>query len=253
MGRQRLELAGAFNFRDVAGFSMEPGLRMRRGRVFRSDALHRLTPDDVVRLEELGIGRVFDLRSTAELDMDGLGPFASAAGRHVHVPLVEVSLSPFDPLIDWSRIDLQSRYVEMLREGAVSIRAILSELAGPAPQATVVHCTGGKDRTGVVVAVLLRALGVADDEIVADYAISEVYLRALTESYRSELEQSAIGVEAVAYLTSSPPERMRFLLSEMDRIWGSTTGYLEWIGVDRALVERLCVNLLAPEPLEGSF
>jgi protein-tyrosine phosphatase len=195
-------------------------------------------------MERLGIRRVFDLRSDAELARDGIGEFAGRVAEHVHVPLVRVSLSPFDPDIDWKTVNLRDRYLEMLEEGGNAVRAIFSALAGAAAGAVVFHCSGGKDRTGVVAALVLRALGVADTAIVEDYALSEANLAEAVREYREHLQQAGLDSAAIAYLTSSPPERMRYTLAELDRRWGSTQEYLRWIGVDEDAVASLRRNLL---------
>jgi protein-tyrosine phosphatase len=236
MNDRRVELQGAFNFRDLGGIGTADGATVARGQVYRSDALHRLTPGDALVLERIGIGRVFDLRSASELRKDGVGDFCR--NRHVHVPLVEETLSAFDPDIDWSRIDLGMRYLEMLSVGGHAIRALV-EAAADGSGPIVFHCTAGKDRTGVVAAVLLRALGVADETIVADYALSEVYMRAALDGYRRELLARRFAPDVVAYLSSSPPERMRATLRELDRRWGSTAAYLETIGVGGESIARL--------------
>jgi protein-tyrosine phosphatase len=240
MHGRRIDLQGAFNFRDLGGLGAGEAL-VTTARVYRSDALHRLTPRDLAVLEPLGIGRVFDLRSPAEVARDGIGEFA--AGRHVHVPLVEQTLNPFDPAIDWAQIDLRERYLEMLAVGGAAIRTVLEAAADDAG-AIVFHCTGGKDRTGVVAAVLLRALGVDDDAIVEDYALSERYLRSALDAHRRDLLAKRFAPDVVAYLTSSPPERMRVMLRELDRRWGSTGAYLASIGAGEELIARLKACLL---------
>jgi protein-tyrosine phosphatase len=239
------KLTGAANFRDLGGHATRSGRWVARGRAFRSDGLQRITAADVAVLEGLQIDRVFDLRTEGEVERDGIGSFASVGDRHVHVPLVAVTLSPFDPDLDWSQIDLQDRYLQMLREGGSAIARIFVALAEPGARPLVFHCTGGKDRTGVVAALILRALGVADDAIVDDYAVSQRRLAGLTDAYRDELLARGLDQAAIAYLTSSPPARMRRTLAELDRLWGSTETYLEAIGVDSAVVDALRSNLLA--------
>ncbi|TFH24691.1 MAG: tyrosine-protein phosphatase [Myxococcales bacterium] len=238
-----IALEGAVNFRDLGGHPTLGGRRVVRGRAYRADALHRLGATDAPVLDPLGIEIVFDLRSRTELENDGVGEFVSAR-RHVHVPLVQVSLSPFDAELDWLQMNLQERYVEMLQQGGGTICRVVEWLAEPGAGACVFHCTGGKDRTGVVAAVILRALGVPDEEVVADYAVSERHLRTILQSYRGELESRGLDDEAIAYLTSSPPERMRHTLAELDRRWGSTLGYLESIGVGCATVDAMRRSLL---------
>jgi protein-tyrosine phosphatase len=238
---RRVVLQGAWNVRDLGGLVTASGEGVARGRVYRSDGLHRLTSADRSVLEQLRIMSVFDLRSDAELARDGIGAFARE--RHTHVPLVAVSLSPYDPEIDWARVNLRERYVEMLTVGHSAIRAVLEAVAkGETP--LLFHCSGGKDRTGVVAAVLLRVLGVPDTTIVEDYALSEGYLRAALAGYRDELQRRRLAPDVIGYLTSSPPDRMRFTLRELDRRWGSTLGYLRWIGVDDDTVDHLRAGLL---------
>jgi protein-tyrosine phosphatase len=228
---RRILLENAFNFRDVGGVAVEHGGRVRRGWVYRSDGLHRIGAADVEILARLGITDVFDLRSDSELARDGVGPFAGEHARHHHVPLVKRSLSPFDPDIDWRTVNLRDRYVEMLEEGGPSIRTIFDALAESGGAPIVFHCSGGKDRTGVVAALLQRTLGVSDEVVVDDYSSSESHLRAATTDLRAGLDGLGLDETAIAYLTSSPPERMRYTLAELDRRWGSTARYLRSIGV----------------------
>lgn len=244
MDLRRVVLSAAFNVRDLGGLSAGEGRQVRRGRAYRADALHRLTGPDCAVMAALGIRKVFDLRSNAELARDGIGDFAGREAEHVHVPLVRVSLSPFDPEIDWRRVNLRDRYLEMLEEGGAAIRAIFTALAHDADGAVVFHCSGGKDRTGVVAALVLRALGVPEGTIVDDYSQSEKNLKGPVREYRSHLENAGLDDAAIAYLTSSPPERMSYTLEELDRRWGSTQGYLRWIGVPDDTVESLRRNLL---------
>jgi protein-tyrosine phosphatase len=241
---RRVPLATAFNVRDLGGLGAAPGARVRRGLVFRADALHRVGPADVAVLTSLGIRRVFDLRSVAELARDGVGEFVGRIAEHVHIPLVKVSLSPFDPDIDWKTVNLRDRYLDMLEEGATAIRTIFCALAETASTPVVFHCSGGKDRTGVVAALVLRALGVCDDTIVEDYALSEANLAVAVQGYREHLEEVGLDSAAIAYLTSSPPDRMRYTLAALDRRWGSCEDYLRSIGVDSAALDSIRRNLL---------
>jgi protein-tyrosine phosphatase len=240
----RIPLEGAYNFRDLGGLVALDGRTTAPGLVFRSDRLTRLTPADAARLEALGIGRVFDLRSDLELAEHGAGEFSEAGGRHRHRPLVKVSLSLTDARIDWAKVDLQHRYLEMLHEGAPVIREILEHLAASEAPPTVFHCTGGKDRTGVVAAVLLRALGVDDEVIVADYAISEKYLEPFVEASRAQMESEGYDPAIVLYLCGSPAERMRKMLQDLDERWKGVEGYLEWIGLRAERAESLRRRLL---------
>jgi protein-tyrosine phosphatase len=244
-GSTHIPLQGAYNFRDLGGLPARQGQHIAPRKVFRSDRLTRLTDADNQRLESFGIGRVFDLRSDLELSQDGPGDFSAARDRHRHVPLVRVSLSITDARIDWTKVDLQNRYLEMLEEGGPVIREVLEHVAGDGAAATVFHCTGGKDRTGVLAAVLLRTLGVDDEVIVEDYAVSETYLAPFVEASREMMEREGFDPQIVLYLCGSPAPRMRKMLSDMDARWGSAEAYLAWAGMGEASIELLRRRLLA--------
>lgn len=245
MTSTRIPLEGAYNFRDLGGLRGREGLTIPARKVFRSDRLTGLSKRDTDTLESLGIVRVFDLRSDLELSEHGPGDFAGANDRHRHRPLVRVSLSLTDSRIDWTKVDLGSRYLEMLDEGSAVIREVLEHIAADGGGGTLFHCTGGKDRTGVLAAVLLRTLGVDDETIVADYAISETYLAPFVDASREMMEREGIDPQIVFYLCGSPAERMRKMLVDMDARWGSVEGYLEWARVSEDTVAALRSVLLA--------
>ena len=242
---KHIPLDGAYNFRDLGGLEGREGRRIPPRKVFRSDRLTRLTEADNAVLESFGIERVFDLRSDLELAQDGAGTYSAVRGRHRHVPLVRVSLSITDARIDWTRVDLQNRYLEMLDEGAPVIREVLEHLATDDQAATVFHCTGGKDRTGVLAAVLLRTLGVDDETIIGDYAISETYLAPFVEASRAMMESEGFDPQIVLYLCGSPAGRMRKMLADMDARWGSVEDYLDWTGMDEGAIASLRRRLLS--------
>ncbi len=244
MSDRHVLLANAFNFRDVGGVPCSCAGHVRRGRVYRSDGLHRLTAEDARILGELGIRDIFDLRSSAELERDGVGRAVAELARHHHVPLVKRSLSPFDPDIDWRTINLRDRNIEMLEEGGPAIRANFTAIAEQGASPIVFHCSGGKDRTGVVAALVQRILGVCDDVIVDDYSVSERNLHAAVTDLRSRLDSLDLDAAAIAYLTSSPPDRMRYTLAELDRRWGSTARYLDSIAVGGEVVARVRDTLI---------
>lgn len=230
MADREIKLTTAFNFRDLGGLAVAGGGITRSGRVYRSDALHRIEGPDLEVLGALDLRAVFDLRSAAELDTDGLGGFVGRRVPHHHAPMMAVALNPYDQTVDWRGIDLEERYVSMLEEGASAIRSVLDAVADPEPGAVVFHCSAGKDRTGVLAAVLLSAVGVDEDAVVADYELSQANIAEVIKGYRDEMKAAGLDDDAIAYLVSSPPERMRATLAQLRRRWGSIEGYLDGIG-----------------------
>jgi protein-tyrosine phosphatase len=241
---QRLiDLEGCLNFRDLGGYPTADGRRVRWRRLFRSDALHGLTAADVRRLrDELGIGEVIDLRSSAELRADGRGILeAEPIGFH-HVPLFDGDTRGREvPLEVTSLAERYFLLAEIAREAIAAVMRILAHSRG----AAVYHCAAGKDRTGVVSAVILGALGVKDEIIVADYAASQENLEAIVarlmaaEGYRAMLE--ALPPDTL----HAQPETMVELLDRVRQRYGSMRGYLAaasvsdetLLALERALLE----------------
>ncbi len=234
-----IELKTAYNIRDLGGFPTRAGGTTRYGRAIRSDGLHRVDDGDAALLEALELRVVFDLRSGAELDSDGLGAYVGSRVAHRHTPMMAVTLNPYDDSVDWRGIDLEERYVAMLDEGRDAVRAVLEAIAAPGPGAVLFHCSAGKDRTGVLAAVLLCAVGVDEDAIVTDYARSQGNIAQVIEGYREQMREAGLDSDAIDYLISSPPQRMRYTLAKLRERWGSVEGYLEDIGFDGSAVAQL--------------
>lgn len=244
---QRLiKLEGCLNFRDLGGYTTADGRRVRWRRLFRSDGLHPVTAADVRRLrDELRIGAIIDLRSSAELRIDGRGLLAHEPIGFHHLPLFDGAASATDREAA-AAINLADRYfllAEYAKEAIARVVTVIAESESPA----VYHCAAGKDRTGVISAVLLGALGVRDELIIADYAATQDNLDAIvarlmaTEGYRTMLE-------------ALPPDTLHAegatmidLLTRIRERYGSMAAYLSSAGVAPATVESLQRSLLEPD------
>ena len=240
--QRHVELEGCHNFRDLGGYPTREGARLRWRVLFRSDALHLLTPKDVSHLTgELGIGHVVDLRSSGEIAIDGRGRLAAEALRIHHLPLFDGAGAVSADLGD--RISLSDRYFLMTEHAKGPLARVLETLAD-AEAPAVYHCAAGKDRTGVVSAVLLGLLGVADEIIVADYAATQQNLDAIiarlmaSEGYQSMLENLPPDT------LHAEPATMIALLERVRAKYGSMRGYVHAIGVSDAVVARLERRLL---------
>jgi protein-tyrosine phosphatase len=189
---RRIDLDGCHNFRDLGGYAAAGGRSLRWRVLFRSDGLQHLTERDVTRVrDDLGIRHVVDLRSTVEIRSDGRGLLEDDAFRFHHVPLFDGVVAP--PPETAQEMTLADRYfllAEMAQEAIARVITTLAESPAPA----VYHCAAGKDRTGVISAILLGMLGVPDGIIVADYAATQENLDAIidrlmaTEGYQEMLE-----------------------------------------------------------------
>lgn len=243
---RRIMLEGSFNFRDLGGYQTIDGYALRWRRLFRSDALQRLTTSDLAILSEIGLRTVIDLRANHEIEDGGLGALhALETTLHRHVPFTEKVAT--DAELSALR-DLGKVYIDMLDRAPGCIRDVFSILADDDHYPAVIHCAAGKDRTGMTIAILLRALGVPDEQILADYALTGGYLAAHIAQIQAA---GAPGMFDQTRLEQIPPE---LLLSEpatlaaalnvLDQRFGSIAGYLEHAGVDAATVDQVRRQLL---------
>jgi protein-tyrosine phosphatase len=182
-GMAWIELDGAVNVRDLGGLPTHSDGQTVSGRLLRGDNLQELSADDVARLVgDIGLTTVVDLRSTAELRAEGPAPLqAMDSVRHVHLPVLPEQGSATDMVAgalltrddaDRSRYPadpVTGHYLGYLEDRPDQVVAAVRTIAGSAGP-VLVHCAAGKDRTGVVVALALSAVGVRPEAIVADYA-----------------------------------------------------------------------------------
>jgi protein tyrosine/serine phosphatase len=232
-----------FNFRDLGGYATVDGRRVRWGSVFRSDSLHRLTDADLEMASGLGLQTVIDLRSTAELER---GRFARAdAMAFHHLPFFEADSLPFKPL---ERHDPEPApgvdYLTMAKNARGAIAGALQVIA-ECEYAVVFHCAAGKDRTGIVAALLLSSVGVPDESIVADYHLSERALEptlAWAEANAPEIADEMATLPPWA-LRAPMPVIQAFLDILRER-HGSIDAYLNDAGVEPDVLDALRARLL---------
>jgi protein tyrosine/serine phosphatase len=249
-----VRLDGTTNTRDLGGLPTIDGGRTAPGRVLRSDNLQTLSDDDVRRLvEEIGVREVIDLRTTAEILLEGRGPLRAVPqvvhrhfsllperGHHTDVFAVEED-EPVDLPEAWGESVLPPQaaehdqteppavrsYLGYLGDRADAVVHALRALAAPGPGAAIVHCAAGKDRTGVVVALALAVAGVGHEEIVRDYAMTADVIDALV----GKLAASPTYAEDMARrdVASHTPraDTMDRVLTLLDERFGGPLGWLD--------------------------
>jgi protein-tyrosine phosphatase len=233
--RRRIELAGLLNFRDVGGYPVAGGGSVRWRTLFRSDALHRLDSAGVAAVTGLGLRTVVDLRTQLEADY---AP-SPVCGRVTHIPVLTGGDFQGVPL------DLGGLYRYFVDECGGQIAAAIAELCGDDALPALVHCSAGKDRTGVVIALILAVLGVPDELIAADYALSGLYLDPDETPAIGQLSASTgLGEELTRALLSSPPELILEILDRVRAVTGSVDGYLLAHGLAGSGLARLRAALI---------
>ncbi len=230
-----------FNFRDLGGYQTVDGRVVRWRTLFRADGVHRLTIDDIA---PLGVRTVLDLRTPTELDERGRFTHDSV-GYH-HLPILENTWDrdALNVEIDAAEF-LAARYLEMLDEGGDSIGRALHILADPTSLPLVFHCAAGKDRTGVVAAIVLDVLGVRDDDIADDYSLSRLGMdrfRAwVIETYPQAAD--AMSDQPHAFL-DAPADAMHLFLAGLRERHGSVEEYVTSLGVSGDVLDAVRENLL---------
>ena len=248
-----VRLDGTTNMRDLGGLPTVDGGRTVSGRVLRSDNLQTLTSEDVrVLVEEIGLREVVDLRTTAEILLEGRGPlrevpevvhrhFSLLPERGLHTDVFAVEEDELPELPEgWLESILPRStpehaqdeppavrsYLEYLHDRGEAVVGAVRAIAEADSGASVVHCAAGKDRTGVVVALCLAVAGVPNEEIVADYAMTAEIIDALvaklaaSPTYAEDMERRDVGRH------TPRAETMERVLALLDETYGGPAGWL---------------------------
>ena len=245
-----ISFEGCLNFRDLGGYATRDGRVVRWRRLFRSDSLHRMSAADVSRLlDELGVVTVVDLRTRTERERGGPVPAeSSGATRSLHVPMVdELFADPNErPRATTRLTDMGEGYAAMLGLAGEQVATVLRLLAEPDVYPAVFFCAAGKDRTGVLAAIVLAVLGVDDADIVADYALTDSVARAILDRASRELPlYEDLWKSLPPDARGAPARVMRSMLAAIERQHGSILAFVEALGVGPDVVERLRDRLLS--------
>jgi rhodanese-related sulfurtransferase len=242
-----IALDGAFNFRDLGGYRGSEGKVTRWGTLFRSDTLHELSPTDVGTLRTMGLATVIDLRTPRELARTGRGPLGPEPIRYQNLSVIREGAgreAEGEAMASPDGDDLSERYLWYLEVGGQALGEALTILGEPANYPLVFHCAAGKDRTGVLAALVLDLLGVEPEVIVDDYLITAGRMELILARYRSD---PAFGVR----MAQAPPSRfgvegttMERFLDVLHQRLGGAEAWASTVGVPPASIERMRSVLL---------
>jgi protein-tyrosine phosphatase len=238
---------GCLNTRDLGGHPTEDGRTTRFGAVVRADSIRQLTDAGWEALLDYGVSRIVDLRFHSELALDEPRDLAVEV---VHVPLLPELDDPewgeIDPIGDAQPDALGSTravYLEFLERRRPLFGEAVEAVALAPEGAVVVHCFGGKDRTGLVVALLLRLAGVDLETIGADYALSGQNLREMTAAWVAKAEDDVERERRIRF-GATPAEAMVGVLEELERRYGSVRGYLGAAVLSTETIDAAAARLL---------
>jgi protein-tyrosine phosphatase len=236
---------GLLNVRDLGGHPTEDGGETQFGRIVRADTVRRLSDEGWRALLDYGIRTIVDLRTDNELKTD---PPAEVPLEAVHVPFLEEDEQVFAEVE--TAAEMASDYAAATRDVYLiflerfprNVAAAIAAVVDAREGGVVVHCMGGKDRTGLATAFLLRMAGVPIDDIAADYALSEERLRPRHELWLAEAETEAER-ERLRRIYATPAAAMVGVLEEVERRYGSVERYLHAGGASEDIGERVRARL----------
>ncbi len=226
------------NVRDLGGLPTAGGGRIRERALIRADSLTRLTDEGVAQVKAAGVRRIVDLRN---IDEAVSHPFAGELDLYLLAPLIDPAREP--DRNKTAERTLGDIYCSSLQRNARSIVEGVVAIADAPEGLVLVHCAVGKDRTGMIVALVLSVAGVADDVIAEDYAYSHHGLQAEHEEFLATLTDEALRRKASERM-SARPQTMAQLLSFVREQWGDAAGYLRAHGVTDEQIERLRARLV---------
>lgn len=255
-----IELENAVNVRDVGGLPADGGSQTRQRQLVRSDNLQDLSPADVTRLvDEIGVTTVVDLRSANEVESEGPGPLKALTSiEHVHLSLLPEAGAMTDVAKDALAVNRARAikrdpddvagafYIGYLEDRPDSVVNALRTIAA-APGAALVHCAAGKDRTGVVIAMALSAVGVPREQVIADYVATGERIEQILDRLRSSPTYAADIDNIPAHEHDPRPEIMSRFLTHLDNNHGGPIAWLAEQGFDEHDVDRLRAKLLETE------
>ncbi len=259
----RNALHGQPNFRDLGGYKTSDGRRVKRGLVFRSGELPRLTDEDVTKLERLGIRTVANFLTEAEIEARGEDRLPEGV-ETVSLPIaggddnLAATILEAHQKADFSQVPVEINpdiHRQLIRDAKKEYSALLKTIADPAKRPIVFHCSHGVHRTGTAAAILLSALGVPWETVRRDYLLSNDCRKEEIERRLAELRNQAAKNRGVSPEDVDMTNANAFYILQGDYVdasldeavkrYGSMESYIrDGLGVSDKEVERLRRALL---------
>ncbi|TDC00638.1 tyrosine-protein phosphatase [Nonomuraea longispora] len=234
------------NFRDVGGYFTKDGRVVRWRRLYRADSLGWLAGDDLTTFRDLGVRSVIDLRHAFEVEKNGRVPETDGL-LYQNLPIEGRRWNTATTYHEEIGIEryLADRYLEVTDDGVANLRIALETIARADNAPVVIHCAAGKDRTGVLAALVLSLAGVSEDDIVADYALTGL----ATDRFRADRSRRNPGDSTWPGFGMAPAEAMRLFLTDLTHRHGSVEAYTgQVLGIAQDTVDELRDHFLTEAP-----
>ncbi len=246
---RQIDFAAILAFRDLGGYLASEGRTIAWRRIFRSGELRRMTQEDLIRFaEELKIAAVVDLRNAREgLEQQQEIKLLKDAGvKYFYVPFNTGGDRNKERELYQNFSNMGEIYLDRISAPELGLRIIeaLDIIADPANYPLVFHCVAGKDRSGLLAAILLSTLGVTDRDIIEDYTLTGPYMQRLYERLNNDPRTAEEVLKLPAYTWEADPQSIAFFLAGMRLAYGSARKYLSAQGATASLFDRLEQALL---------
>lgn len=235
------------NCRDLGGYRTRDGRCVARRRLFRSGCLHNMFGPDIARFGKIGLTSVLDLRTPREPDRRMEVDILDGAGvRYYNVPFVTGNSRERELMVYDDFLNMGEEYLYRIRHETFGRHVVeaLEIIAEKDNLPLLFHCFAGKDRTGILAAILLGTLDVADEDIIEDYTLTAPHMEALYHRMKNDPATPQDIMALPGYAWEASAESMALFLESIRREYGSIAGYLAAQGADMSLVQRLKNALL---------
>ncbi|MEM7100528.1 MAG: tyrosine-protein phosphatase [Pseudomonadota bacterium] len=237
---RHIPFEGCFNFRDIGGYVGQDGRHVRWGKYYRAGRQDRMTDADLVKVGALGVRAQIDLRKHEEIADQTQGPLEQLGARYHHLPVIpDGRTDELNRLVGDVGIS-GKRYLGYLEFGPQTWLDLFDIFADAEAHPIVIHCTAGKDRTGVSTAFLLSVLGVHRSVIEADYVLTNRDVARQVDFVENHLGlPEGMDRETMMHHAGVPEDAMSDFLDGLEERWGSAVAYLSHIGVTDAQMEKV--------------
>ena len=242
-----LPLVGASNFRDLGGYPITSGGFTCWGKLFRSDTLHELTEGDVTFLREMGLRSVIDLRTAAEVDLSGRGLLGAGRTDYMHLSVIDEDGGEARGIPAPMDESLANRYLWYLEIGREALRHALTVIGDASMHPLVFHCAAGKDRTGVLAALILDIVGVDRQAIIDDYVLTSGSMEAILARLLRNRTEAGMVYDIPASALTVEAATMESFLDGVDQRYGGGRQWALAAGVPYDSVEALSMFLVSTE------
>lgn len=237
-----LPLAGTLNTRDLGGLPTADGRVTRTGRFLRSDGPLHLTQADLETLAALPLTTVVDLRQGHELERDP-SRLVGRSGIDLHNIEIWGRIDASGGEKPADKYDITAFYIAALDHAGPAFVEVVDVLTR-APGASMFHCTAGKDRTGLVAALILESVGVGRDDIIEDFALTEDRIEPLRVRLLEDAVKHGVPREQFQRLLGATPDLLIPALDHLDARYGGAAAYLQAAGLSERTLSDLRTKLV---------